>query len=221
MRDFIPHSDADFNAWFKFLCQYVAQKTTGTSPEWDHIPRRHIDELNAAYADWYTFYAPTLQPHTPAQTVAKNDARARAERVIRPFVRRFLHFEPVTNAQRKDMRVPTHDNVRTDHFTVPEEVESTLVIEGIRVVHVRFKVLGAAGDAKPEGYDGAVIVWYVSRDGEAPPERPEDFPEHTMASRTPHTLQFDETERGKTVHVSCAWQNERGILGRWSRYSLR
>jgi hypothetical protein len=39
-----------------------------------------------------------------------------------------------------------------------------------------------------------------------------------MASRTPHALEFDESERGKTVYIALAWQNERGILGRWSEY---
>ncbi|MDR2586431.1 MAG: hypothetical protein LBC84_09510 [Prevotellaceae bacterium] len=39
-----------------------------------------------------------------------------------------------------------------------------------------------------------------------------------MASRRPFTLHFDETERGKTVQVALAWQNERGIRGAWSEY---
>jgi hypothetical protein len=37
-----------------------------------------------------------------------------------------------------------------------------------------------------------------------------------MASRTPHTLQFAEEERGKTVYIALAWQNERGHIGPWS-----
>jgi len=34
---------------------------------------------------------------------------------------------------------------------------------------------------------------------DAPPKRPEDLNRHTLASRTPHIIRFDETERGKTV----------------------
>jgi hypothetical protein len=37
-----------------------------------------------------------------------------------------------------------------------------------------------------------------------------------MASRTPHAIEFDETERGKTVYVALAWQNNRGNIGSWS-----
>jgi hypothetical protein len=212
-RDYIPRSDADFNNWFMNLVEYVVEKTSGSPPAWDHIPQRHIVELVAAYEDWRRFYDPTLVPHIPAAITAKNDARRRAERVIRPFVRRFLHFEPVTNADRTNMAVPQHDEVRTDHTVVPEEVEFNIVIEGIRVVHIHFKVLGAVGHAKPEGYDGAVIVWDVL---DAPPADVSALTRHTMASRTPHTLEFPEEERSGTVYVSTAWQNERGILGRWS-----
>jgi len=122
-----------------------------------------------------------------------------------------------TNPGRVNIRVPLHDTIRTDHVLVPEEVEFNLVIEGIRVVHVHFKVLGEVGHAKPEGYEGAVVVWYISENGEGPPEGgADDFQEHTMASRTPYLLQFNESERGKTVYVALCWQNERGFRGRSS-----
>jgi hypothetical protein len=37
-----------------------------------------------------------------------------------------------------------------------------------------------------------------------------------MASKTPHTLEFTEEDRGKRVYVSACWQNERGLTGQWS-----
>jgi hypothetical protein len=37
-----------------------------------------------------------------------------------------------------------------------------------------------------------------------------------MASRTPKSITFDETERGRTVYVALAWQNNRGNIGQWS-----
>jgi len=212
-RDFIPANDAAFNTWFLNLVNYVTQKTSGAPPDWDHIPQRFVTELSAAYEDWYHFYDPTLQPHTPADVTAKNDSRRRAERVIRPFVRRFLHFEPVTNADRVNIAIPLHDMIRTDHKVVEEEVEFVLIIRGIRVVHVDFWILGSGHKAKPEGYDGAVVVWDVL---DEPPADPDHLNRHTMASHTPFTLEFPEEERGKTVYVALCWQNERGITGRWS-----
>ena len=96
---------------------------------------------------------------------------------------------------------------------VEEEVEFVLTISGIRVVHVDFRILGSTHKAKPEGYDGAVIVWDVLKE---PPADVFALNRQTMASRTPHTLEFPEEERSGTVYVALAWQNERGILGRWS-----
>ena len=210
-KDYLPHNDVEFSNWFNNLINYVVRKTTGTPPEWDHIPKRYVDELDAAYADWIAHYKPTLQPHTPAQTAAKNDSRRRAEKVIRPFVNRFLHFEPVTTEDRVNMALPLHDNTRTDHLVVLEEVECNLVIEGIRVVHVHFKVLGADGKAKPEGYEGAVIQWAV---GNAPFTRIEDLRDgNEMVSRTPHTLHFTDDQRGKTVSVALCWHRTSAARG--------
>jgi hypothetical protein len=36
---------------------------------------------------------------------------------------------------------------------------------------------------------------------------------NTMASKTPHALEFTEEERGKTVYIALAWQNEHGLIG--------
>jgi len=68
---------------------------------------------------------------------------------------------------------------------------------------------------KPHGYDGAVVILGIR---DTPPERPEDLTHHTMASRTPHTLTFEETQRGQAVQIALALQNECGHLGQWSEY---
>jgi hypothetical protein len=48
------------------------------------------------------------------------------------------------------------------------------------------------------------------------PQNRDELNNHTMASRIPYSLLFDETERGKTVYGALLWQNERGIIGQWS-----
>ena len=208
-HDYIPRNDAHFNDWFTNLQNYVGNKIT----QWTYIPQSAYEALDAAFQDWETYYAPTLLPHTPAVITAKNDARARAEPVIRAFVQRFLHWPPVTNADRVNMNIPNRDTIRTPHIEVTEMVEFELSLRHIREVMVNFWVKGATNQAKPQGYDGAVIVWDVL---DAPPENPDALNHHTMASRTPHSLEFDETERGQTVYIASAWQNERGNRGQWS-----
>jgi len=212
-QNYIPRNDAEFDNWFHNIREYVAAKTGGEPPEWPDIPRPVITELNAAYDDWRAHYEPSLHPHTPAVTVEKNSARKRAEAVIRPFVQRFLHWPPVTDGDRVNMAIPNRDSIRTSHIEVAEVVEFELKLRNIREILVEFWIKGASHKAKPANYDGAALAWDVS---DAPPQRPEDLTHHAMASRTPHAIEFDETQRGKTVYIAAAWQNERGNLGAWS-----
>ena len=205
-KDYIPQNQAAFNAWFENLKNHVDENDWG-------IPDRVKDELDAAFLDWRKHYEPTLGPHTPGQTIARNEARKRAEAVIRMLVKQYLQFPPVTNSNRSDMRLHIRDLIRTDHRTVKERVEFNLDIQGIRQVHVHFKVSGSAGKAKPQGYSGAVLVWATL---DSPPVDIKELIFHAMASRTPHTITFTEQDRGKKVYVALAWQNDRGIRGAWS-----
>jgi hypothetical protein len=212
-KDYVPANDNDFNLWFKNLNQYVGGKVSGSNPEWKHIPKEDSDGLNAAYLDWYTFYAPMLKPSTKADTVEKDKARKRAEKVIRPFVKQYLHFRPVTDGDRVNMGLPVYEETRTNHIEVKEIVEYMLKLRNIREIVVHFWVKGAANRAKPDGYEGALIIWDVL---DKPPSRPEDLKRHTVASKTPYALRFDETERGKTMYICAAWQNRRSNVGQWS-----
>ena len=49
-----------------------------------------------------------------------------------------------------------------------------------------------------------------------PPKDLHDLNRQSVASRTPYTLSFTEAERGKTVYIALAWQNNRGNIGPWS-----
>jgi hypothetical protein len=210
--NYIPRNDAEFDQWFKNLIQYLVQKTN----IWKHIPKEDMDAFGLSYTPWVTAYTPTIKPHSQPETAEKNRAKKTAERQIREFVNRFLRYRPVSDADRDIMGIPNRDLIRTPHTDPKEEVEFVLRIKGIRQVHVDFKVLGSTSKAKPDYYDGAVIVWdlWDRLSGQAP-ARPEDLYRHVLASKTPHTLKFDETERGKTVYVALCWQN-RGQLGPWS-----
>jgi len=212
-RDYVPGPDALFDNWFNNINAYLDGKTGGQSPQWPDIPSAAVNRMREAYDDWHGHYVATLTPHTPAQTRAKNDARARAEAVLRLFVRQYLHFDPVSNSDRTAMGIPNRDAVRTDHWDVPEHVDLSVGPGQIREVIARVRVRGAAGNAKPPGYDGAVLVWALL---DSPPADVRLLTSHSMASRHIHTLRFEEAERGRTAYVCAAWQNERGILGPWS-----
>ena len=212
-KDYIPSTDADFNTFFKSICQYVNTKCGGTTPEWTQIPKEERDKLDQAYIDWYSAYGLTLKPHSTDVTKEKNRVREVTEKILRTFVQRFLRYPPVTDQDRDIMGVHNPDTTRTYHFDVKELVEFEIRLRAIRELDVRFWIKGASHKAKPQGYDGAVIIWDIL---DAKPANPEDLTRHSMASRSPHTLHFKESERGKTVYIALAWQNDRGHVGAWS-----
>jgi len=211
VHDYIPQNAAQFNAFFLNLMSYVGNKMS----LWANIPQDRFTELMTARSAFQTAYQATQGSHSPAQTLARNEAQAAATRVIRAFVNQFLRFPPVTNVDRLEMGIPNHDTIRTDHTVVTEMVDFVIHLSTIRELMVDFWIQGEEHRAKPSGYDGAVIIWGLR---DTPPEHPDELPHHTMASRTPYALLFEEPERGQTVQIALAWQNERGILGRWSEY---
>jgi hypothetical protein len=195
-RDYIPTNAAQFNFFFKAITQYVALKTTGSPKAWDHIPQDRVTALNTEYGAFYTAFTAALQTPTHANILKRQEAQASAVSVLRPFVNQFLRFPPVTHIDRAEMGIPNHDVIRTDHKVVTEMVDFVIHLRNIRELMIDFWIQGESHKAKPAGYDGAVIVWGVL---DAAPRHPDELVHHTMASRTPFPLHFDETERGKTV----------------------
>jgi hypothetical protein len=147
-------------------------------------------------------------------------ANARAKEAFAAMVRymRLLHARTFFTPPMKDsdwlrLGLRPRDLIRTEHTEVTETVEFEIKLRNIRELLVNFWIKGSSNKAKPAGYDGAVIVWDIL---DSPPAEPLSLTRHTMASRTPHALEFAEEERGKTVYIALAWQNERGIIGAWS-----
>jgi len=208
-RDYVPHNAAQFNFFMKNLLDYVARK----SAEWEAIPQARIDELAAVYSVFTSAFNTAMESPTPANHNTRNEAQTEASRVLRAFVNQFLRFPPVTNSDRIEMGIPNHDTVRTDHKVVTELVDFVIHVNSQRELSIDFWQKGQTHKAKPNGYDGAVLVWDLL---DAPPADQDALNFHTMASRTPYPLHFTEEDRGKRVYVALRWQNERGILGAWS-----
>jgi hypothetical protein len=186
-------------------------KTRGA--EWG-VTNAEISELEDLVDDVERFWAKS-RANAGDRTLAAKTREAFKAMIL--FMRRLnqrkFFSPPMVDSDRISMNLPPRDTIRTAHFEVPETVEYELRLRKIREVVVNFWVKGASNRAKPLRYDGAVVIWDVR---DAPPAGPNDLSKHTMASRTPHTLTFEEAERGKTVYIALAWQNERGIIGEWS-----
>ena len=180
-RDYVHHSPAQFHLFLGHLIQYVQTQLEATPLVWTHILKDRFDQLGQRYGEFSQAFANHQTTPTPANTLARNEAQAEATRELRAFVNQFLRFPPVTNVDRVEMGVPNHDLIRTDHKVVTEMVDYVLHLRNIREIMVDFWIQGETHKAKPQGYDGAVIVWDLL---DAHPETPNALNHHTILKLT-------------------------------------
>jgi hypothetical protein len=187
-RDYIPYNDLEFNQWFKFICQYAGSKTSGSTPEWTHIPQAVITKLNSDYADWYTVYGKTLSPHTPLDTEVKNNMKKEMTAMMRPFANQYLRFPPVTDEDRRAMGIPNHDEKPTPVPAPTSQAEADIMFPGIHMLElVKIRKVGNLSDDPRSDYgvrihygilDAVNSKWRIT----APPATGEDLP-HSVFTR--------------------------------------
>jgi hypothetical protein len=215
MADFIPGMEAAFDSWLKFLIQYVTQKCSGASPEWTHIPQAVLTALANVYAAWYTAYSKMQGPHTKVDTEAKDDAKAVAKAMVRPFISQYLRFYPVTNEDRTAMGIPNHDPHPTP-INPPETGPSFSIIQigpGTLGIVYRNGEKGKRG-SKPKGVENVRIYMGVS---DEPVTDQEKLPWSKKATKCPHIIRFREADRGKRVYFACKWElRKEGGESPWS-----
>jgi len=211
--DWLPTKQADILAMAK---TWIEVLTEGNRWEdWDFL-ESEFQELKRLYAEArFAFDQNNSASRGPVTAEALRRTLAALTAHMRWIRQRRLFSPPLTSDDLISLKLRPRDNTRTEHFTVPELVDFVIHVHEARQLVVDFWIMGAANKAKPPMYDGAVIIWGIL---DAEPANNEQLTHHTMASKTPHTLSFSPEERGKTVWMALAWQNERGNTGNWSNY---
>jgi hypothetical protein len=213
-RNFIPRRDSDFDPWFKNLCQYAALKCGGSPPDWNHIPQADLDALNASYAAWHTAYSAVLQPHSDVDIAAKTAARAEAEKVIRPFKRRFLDDPPVTDADRVAMGLHVKDHTRTPTGKITEEVDAENDSGVIRRCAWHYFIKGGTGRGKPPHAHGVECAWALL---DHSPAGIGELVNRVIDTASPLILHFNEEDRGRRFYCCFRWIGTvEGHEGDWS-----
>ncbi|MDR1931123.1 MAG: hypothetical protein LBQ44_10930, partial [Treponema sp.] len=208
-KDNVPSNDAEFDAWFKFLIQYVARKCSivppATAAEWTHIPADARAALADAYAVWYTAYLVVIGPHTPVDTEAKNNAKKAAVALIRPFINQYLRFPPVTNEDRTAMGIHNPETTKTPVPKPNAQVEADLTFPGIHLVELQ-KIRSVAGTPPDSRSNYGVRIYYGIVDAAtvrgriaAPPRTGDDLPHSVFTRRKKYRFDFDGNS-GKTVY---------------------
>jgi hypothetical protein len=209
-EDMVPDSDEKFDAKYKKYCQIVTQKTSGSSPEWTHVPAARVTELNNGYAAWYTAYSKLRTAHTSADVWAKNEAKTEGGHIWRDFNNEFVRYSRQVSAQDKIDLGNNPPNPPSPIPDPPTRPEFIIKILDIMRLAIHFWDQGSTSKAKPYGIDGAVIYWAIL---DHVPSGIEELINSVLATRTPHILEFTEHDRGKTVYIAMRWQNEKGHKG--------
>jgi hypothetical protein len=193
----------------------MATKTGGSSPDWTHIPADEVTTLNTGYTDWYMAYVKTLKPHTSAETAGAKAAFTASYKVLSRFIKVWFRGFPdkVTDEDLKNMGIPPLDPTHTLIGVPPTIPVFTTELRNIRSIVIPFREEGVKSRGIPYGYDGAVVSWDVSG---TPVTDPKKLTRSELATRSPHTLLFEEEDRGKTVYIALQWQNESGKKGEFS-----
>jgi len=211
-RDYVPRRDMDFNNWFINMIDYT-HKLVVDDKVWEHIPDEALQNLERSHDDWFIYYQPTLAPHIPNLTIAKNEARKRNEKIVRDFVQRYLMWPPVTDADRGYLGLNIRDVIPTPQpvpSTVPE-IEA--ITSRIRRVTLRIREFGSTSYSKPDYVSGYDICWGVV---DARPTKVEDLPNKVSISANPLDLDFQDTDRGKKIYFAARFYNYKREAGLWS-----
>jgi hypothetical protein len=206
MPDYLPGSDAGFDKAYNNIVSYVAVKTSGSPPAWNHIPQESVQQLQNDHSAWSEAYEAAKIPHTPVQTAEKNRVRKVSKANLRDFVNRFLRYPPVTDEDRDNMGIP---NKKTSYsrVEVPDTSPQIFIDTGTRRrIIIYYKDEKSARRGKPKGVHGIAVRWAIL---DHPPESIDELTNYAFDTNPPLTLTFDESQRGKRIYMAAAWEIER------------
>jgi hypothetical protein len=171
--------------------------------------------MDGSYDDWHRAYVNTLGPHTPVDTLARNEAQKAAGAVIRLFVNRYMRFPPVTNEDRSATGISNHSGGRSPVGKPSAQAEADLVFPGIHLVELR-KIHPAGGASPDPRSDYGVRIFYgVLGGGKAreritePPRTGGELPQSIFTRRKTYRFDFD-GDSGKAVYFCLRYENSKG-----------
>jgi hypothetical protein len=212
-HDFIATNDAIFDNWQKNLLYQMAEKIVRS--KW-YIPQEAYNDLLPLQEEWEIRFGAAKNPNdrTRAQITAKREARKVYESALRIFIKAYLTYNPkVSDDERKVLGLPVHKKRRTP-AAVPKvypffKVDSSV----IRRLGIYFFDDANERRQKPDGVHGAQIRWDFS---DIPVVSPEKLIRSEFDTSSPHTIEFNGEDRGRTVYIALRWENTRGEPGPWS-----
>jgi hypothetical protein len=210
MMETIPRKDSDFN-----IAQEIISNAADTNRTLWNLDSEWMDnELLPKKGEWTAAWEEYLNPatRTPLITFTKTVKRKNYERLMRILVKGLQSNPKVTPDDLRNMGIAVPSSSRKPvpaPGSYPDGFTDTSVM---RRITVHFRDHGSDSAAKPYGVHGAEIRWDVR---DTPPTEVSDLTKSSFDTHTPHTLEFEESQRGKTVWFCLRWENSKGEKGPW------
>ncbi len=212
MPDYIPQGDAEFNDWFNTFYTSVSGDLAG----WDMVAAELVPITNAKNK-WDTDYS----AHKAEVEIAKgkretkDNSKDAAQDVVRPFVRAKQENSAVLPETKLAGGVPVRDTTRSPipAPTTPPVITRVDTSQRLRHIIHWSDSTTPTSKAKPSGAHGAEIRVKI---GGPPPTGPDECEFIALDTATPHLIEFDAADAGKTAHYMLRWVNAKGDPGPWS-----
>jgi hypothetical protein len=183
------------------------------------IPDAAVTQIQGLDADYDAkLTAAKASNHRKSDTVAKNVSKKALIDGLTLFIGEHLEFNlSIGEVERAEIGLPPRDRTWTPVERPDRSPSAWLEIIAARMIALHYKAEGAAGNARPEGYNGAVIRYRVLDVNAPAPVSENDLTKSLLSTRTPHIFEFAAEDRGKRVYFSIAWQTRGGAkLGPFS-----
>jgi hypothetical protein len=212
MPDYIPGADGDFDAWLQNYFTQVSGDESGYG-----LNAGDTSTLSGLKLFWDVAFPDNVakQAAAEAATQAKKDARENVETEVRSLTRRVQASPIVTDEKKQAAGITVADTTPTPSpvpTTAPVIVEIDTANRLQHTVNFRDSA-NPSSRAKPAGTRGCEIWLKV---GDPAPASESELSFETLDSRTPHTINFDPSDGGQTVHYWLRWVSTRGETGPWS-----
>jgi hypothetical protein len=205
------HSDDAFD----ILQGTVSTMADTNKTNWNLVIAWITGTLLVARSLWRTKYDAwkPVATRTPQMTFEKNEARAHYEPLLNQLIGELQHNPLVTDSDRKAMGIYHEPHSNTPLPPTNETVDFAVETDVDRRIIIHFFVTGSTSKAKPHGVQAVEIRWGILDEDTT---EVEDLPHVDLDTRSPFTLDFDQSERGKKVYFAGRWVMKNGGAGRWS-----
>lgn len=212
---YIPRSDEAFGAWADNFEAYAAAHTQQLG-----ITAQQASGVSQAVANFKAKMAAhfNIQQAVKSAKHAKDDSRVEAESAIRLLVRQLQASGNVDDSQRRSLGITVPDRIRTAASAQLSNRPLGIVETAGRLAHrIRFfDEATPTSRARPAGVLGCEIWVKVLGSGEPAPLDPRDMGFAALDTASPHMVEYEGSQGGKTAHYMLRWVKGNGTKGPWS-----